>query len=191
MKLKDAYCFERRRRWHPTPVLLPGKSHGQRSLVGCSPWGRKKSDMTEWLHFHFLSAAWAGLWMMGRIGFKWVQREGLWRLREGCQRSSGRNKTFWGDGSRWLKQKVYLGLCLGGFWLFSKQTKSFQFNDYMYLPLENGICISNEQGSIFNSKEWTPGGGTSGTRDGLMRKFLFFSFSFFLHFSVQHSIGWL
>ena len=29
-----------RRRWHPTPVLLPGKSHGQRSLVGCSPWGR-------------------------------------------------------------------------------------------------------------------------------------------------------
>ena len=29
-----------RRRWHPTPVLLPGKSHGQRSLVGCGPWGR-------------------------------------------------------------------------------------------------------------------------------------------------------
>ena len=30
----------RRRQWQPTPVLLPGKSHGQRSLVGCSPWGR-------------------------------------------------------------------------------------------------------------------------------------------------------
>ena len=29
-----------RRQWHPTPVLLPGKSHGWRSLVGCSPWGR-------------------------------------------------------------------------------------------------------------------------------------------------------
>ena len=42
----------RRRRWHPTPVLLPGKSHGRRSLVGCSPWGREESDMTEWLHFH-------------------------------------------------------------------------------------------------------------------------------------------
>ena len=39
--------------WHPTPVLLPGKSHGQRSLVGCSPWGHKKSDTTEWLPFHF------------------------------------------------------------------------------------------------------------------------------------------
>ena len=39
--------------WHPTPVLLPGKSHGRRSLVGCSPWGRKESDTTEHLHFHF------------------------------------------------------------------------------------------------------------------------------------------
>ena len=35
----------------PTPVLLPGKSHGQRSLVGYSPWGHKESDTTEWLHF--------------------------------------------------------------------------------------------------------------------------------------------
>ena len=49
---------DQRRQWQPTPVLLPGKSHGQRSLVGCSPWGRKESDMTEWLtftfHFHAL-----------------------------------------------------------------------------------------------------------------------------------------
>ena len=43
----------RRRQWHPTPVLLPGKSHGRRSLVGCSPWGREESDTTEQLHFHF------------------------------------------------------------------------------------------------------------------------------------------
>ena len=42
-----------RRQWHPTPVLLPGKSHGRRSLVGCSPWGREESDMTERLPFHF------------------------------------------------------------------------------------------------------------------------------------------
>ena len=42
-----------RRRWHPTPVLLPGKSHGRRSLVGCSPWGGEESGTTEWLHFHF------------------------------------------------------------------------------------------------------------------------------------------
>ena len=43
----------RRRQWHPTPVLLPGKSHGWRSLVGCSPWGRYESDTTEQHHFHF------------------------------------------------------------------------------------------------------------------------------------------
>ena len=42
-----------RRQWHPTPVLLPGKSHGRRSLVGCRPWGREESDTTERLHFHF------------------------------------------------------------------------------------------------------------------------------------------
>ena len=42
-----------RRQWHPTPVLLPGNSHGRRSLVGCSPWGCQESDTTERLHFHF------------------------------------------------------------------------------------------------------------------------------------------
>ena len=42
-----------RRQWHPTLVLLPGKSHGRRSLVGCSSWGHWESDTTERLHFHF------------------------------------------------------------------------------------------------------------------------------------------
>ena len=40
-----------RRKWQPTPVFLPGESHGLRSLVGCSPWGRKELDTTEQLHF--------------------------------------------------------------------------------------------------------------------------------------------
>ena len=40
-------------KWQPTPVLLPGESHGGRSLVGYSPWGRKESGTTERLHFHF------------------------------------------------------------------------------------------------------------------------------------------
>ena len=48
-----------RRQWHPTPVLLPGKSHGRRSLVGCGPWGRWESDTTEQLHFYF-SLSWIG-----------------------------------------------------------------------------------------------------------------------------------
>ena len=42
----------RRRQWHPTPVLLPGKSQGQRSLIGCSPWGCEESDKPEQLHSH-------------------------------------------------------------------------------------------------------------------------------------------
>ena len=47
------YVPSRRRQWHPTPVLLPGKSHGRRRLVGCSPWGHSESDTTERLDFHF------------------------------------------------------------------------------------------------------------------------------------------
>ena len=54
VKLIDGLAFKQwRRQWHPTPVLLPGKSHGQRSLVGCHPWGHEELDMTERLHFHF------------------------------------------------------------------------------------------------------------------------------------------
>ena len=51
--IKMGQSYSQRRQWQPTPVLLPGKSDGQRSLVGYSRWGRKKSDTTERLHFHF------------------------------------------------------------------------------------------------------------------------------------------
>ena len=74
-KMVSAREGERRRQWHPTPVLLPGKSHGQRSLVGCSPWGGEELDMTEdftfTFHFHALekemathssTLAWKILW---------------------------------------------------------------------------------------------------------------------------------
>ena len=40
------------RQWHPTPVLFPGKSHGWRSLAGCSPWGLEEPDTNKQLHFH-------------------------------------------------------------------------------------------------------------------------------------------
>ena len=50
----ESTCWDTwRRKWQPTPVLLPGKSHGWRSLVGYSPWGCKELDTTERLHFHF------------------------------------------------------------------------------------------------------------------------------------------
>ena len=51
--IRTARIRSQRRQWQPTPVLFPGKSHGRRSLVGCSPWGHEESDTTERLHFHF------------------------------------------------------------------------------------------------------------------------------------------
>ena len=58
------------RKWQPTPVLLPGKFHGRRSL-GYSPWGRKESDTTEWLHFTSLCH---GYPLEGFMQGKWVSR---------------------------------------------------------------------------------------------------------------------
>ena len=51
--LTNTALTSRRRQWQPTPVLLSGKSHGRRDLVGCRPWGCKELDMTERLPFHF------------------------------------------------------------------------------------------------------------------------------------------
>ena len=52
-----------RRKWQPTPVFLPGESHGRRSLVGSSPWGRKELDTTERLHFH-LHSCFSHVWLL-------------------------------------------------------------------------------------------------------------------------------
>ena len=52
--LLSSHCpYFWRRQWHRTPVLLPKKSHGWRSLVGCSRWGHEESDTTEWLDSDF------------------------------------------------------------------------------------------------------------------------------------------
>ena len=53
MDTQNVVTHIRRRQWQPTPVLLPGKSHGRRSLVDCNPWGRKELETTEQLNFHF------------------------------------------------------------------------------------------------------------------------------------------
>ena len=58
-----------RREWLPTPVFLLGKSHGQRSLMGYSPWGCKELDMTERLSTH--THHWSGLlWKVGELGME-------------------------------------------------------------------------------------------------------------------------
>ena len=69
-----------RRKWQSTPVLLPGKSHGQRILVGYSPWGLKESDTTEQLHFPFLSFHFHFL----RSGFHWAGSCHLVAIRYYC-----------------------------------------------------------------------------------------------------------
>ena len=53
MTVQLTFTFNWRREWLPTPVFLPGESHGQRSLVGYSPWGHKELDMTEQLTHPF------------------------------------------------------------------------------------------------------------------------------------------
>ena len=57
-----------RRKWQPTPVFLPGESHGQRSLVGYSPWGRKGSDTTEATEH---TRTFKGQRRAGETGFCW------------------------------------------------------------------------------------------------------------------------
>ena len=59
--------LRRRRQWHPTPVLLPRKSHGQRSLVSYSPWAHKESDTTERLTDTHTSVPFAVI----SLGFHW------------------------------------------------------------------------------------------------------------------------
>ena len=85
-----------RRQWHPTPVLFPWKSHGWRSLVGCSPWGREVSAMTERLHFHF------SLWCIGEGNGNPLQCSCLENPRDGVAQSRTRLK--------WLSSNKLRGL---------------------------------------------------------------------------------
>ena len=82
-----------RRKWHPTLVLLPGKSHGRRSLIGYSLWGRKESDTTERLHFtpftHFILYHWRRKWQPTPVflpgeshGQRSLAGHGAWGCRE-------------------------------------------------------------------------------------------------------------
>ena len=111
-----------RRQWHPTPVLLPGKFHGWRSLVGCSPCGRCESDTTERLHFPFSlscigegngnplqcsclenprdgGAWWAAVYGVAqtRTRLKWLSSSSsrLWPARLLCQGGGFSRQEYW------------------------------------------------------------------------------------------------
>ena len=71
-----------RRQWHPTPGLLPGESHGRRSLVGCSPWGRWGSDTTSLSLSLFTFMHWRRKWQPTPV-FLPGESQGWWSLM-GC-----------------------------------------------------------------------------------------------------------
>ena len=92
--------FPWRKKWQLTSVLLPGESHGQRGLVGYSPWGCKESDMTEWLTLSLFMWDWTKVTLtftLARAGcipeqfrsHSWFRsrggRRGEWR---GCRKGS-------------------------------------------------------------------------------------------------------
>ena len=113
----------RRRQWHPTPVLLPGKSHGRRSLVGWSPWGRKESDMTEWLHFHF------SLLCFGEGNDKPLQCSCLENPRNGAAQSRTRLKWLSSSSSRLAGHMV---LTVKARWELVWGHTSFLFNWHLF-----------------------------------------------------------
>ena len=142
-----------RRKWKPTPVFLSGESQGQRSLVGCRPWGHEESETTERLHFHFSlsctgegngnplqcsclenprdrGAWWAAIYRvtqsrtrLKRLSSSSVQIEGLDK-----GKTTGRGQTE-GKASRWVY--VVVGTCevLYHLLLFSRSEKSWRKRD--------------------------------------------------------------
>ena len=100
------------KQWHPTPLLLPGKSHGKRSLEGCGPWGRWGSNTTERLHFHF------SLSCTGEGNGNPLQCSCLENPRDGgawwaavCGVAQSRTRLKWlSSSSRWSKEKYGMSI---------------------------------------------------------------------------------
>ena len=109
-----------RRKWQPTPVFLPGESHGQRSLVGYSPWGCKESDTTEQLHFHLsLSCIGEGnsnllqcscLENPSHGGAWWAAVYGVAQSRTRLKRLSSSSSNISGTSSPRMKSVTGMGL---------------------------------------------------------------------------------
>ena len=91
--LTSVQLFVTLRKWHPTPGLLPGESHGWRSLVGYSPWGRKESDTTERLHLHCMVP---GSSVQGILQARILE----WVALSSSKGSSHRESSWPRDGSR-------------------------------------------------------------------------------------------
>ena len=124
----------------PTPVFLPGKSHGQRSLVGYSPWGRKESGLTEQLHFtHFILYHWRRKWQPTPVflpreshGQRGLVGCGPWGRRELDMTEVTEHARCWVLG-----HKASAGICpmplLNGNTMTLKFWKSISLNDRVRL----------------------------------------------------------
>ena len=97
----DLGRFPQRRQWHSTPVLLPGKSHGWRSLVCYSPWGCEEWDMAERLHFHFSP------FCIGEGNGNLLQCSCLENPRDGVAQSRTRVKWLSSSSSRQIPQGIW------------------------------------------------------------------------------------
>ena len=130
----------RRRQWHPTPVLLPGKSHGRRSLVGCSPWGREESDTTERLHFHFsLSCIGEGNGNPLQCSCLEDPRDGgaSWAAVYGVAQSRTQLKRLSSRPAR--KGKMHRSATRGQVWYWQRDFKqNMQKNIYIYFSFSTG-----------------------------------------------------
>ena len=128
----------RRRQWHPTPVLLPGKSHEQRNLVGCGLWGYWGSDTTEQLHFHFsLSCIGEGNGNPLQCSCLENPRDGgaSWADVYGVAQSQTRLKRLSSSSSRFQKIEYPIkctSLIIALQILSSKLLKSFSFSRMIY-----------------------------------------------------------
>ena len=134
----------RRRQWHPTSVLLPLKSHGRRSLIGCSPWGHEELDTTELLHFHFsLSCIAEGNGNPLQCSCLGNPRDGgaWWAAVSGVAQSRPRLKRLSSScsSSSRLKRRLAGQPMFGSFpWLLSTSK-----------PFESGIC-----NGWFQTSQW-------------------------------------
>ena len=132
------YAILWRTQWHPTPVLLPGKSYGWRSLVGCSPWGSEELDMNEWLHFHF------SLLCIGEGNGNPLQCSCLENPRDGVTQS----QTQLSGSMQYFEifiifsfYNVYLRIVLWYLRLSISSTSSYIFFFLIYLDFKSFYCL--------------------------------------------------
>ena len=123
-----------RRKWHPTPVLLPGKSHGWRSLVGYVPWGHKGLDMTERLHFHFFFQVVQWLRIHLPRQETWIYISGSERslgevngnpLQNSCLENSMDRRAWWATVLEGAKNQTRLGRHTQGGLEFSGEKRKY------------------------------------------------------------------